>query len=235
MQRHKLIFTLQEISKTNLTGVLHKDALVCLYNLLTILSMENDIIKYSSTEVLTLVQDTIRTPVLGLENHYKDLITGLTAQQQKDAMAVLPLLSSPIIKVISTEKREQLEGFLIVLTYSVLSPTWLQDPPQLPENFSLVKELLKSPGIRERLFYRGIHYRTPIILWSLLNDITILQYLKAKDFNTRFKALYDPFPKRVLENYLHTKNIDPGLFWELVHSTPDIPALTLLELLENPS
>lgn len=150
-------------------------------------------------------------------------------KKSEQVLQATKVLTSPIMLSISKKKREELVKGVMWHVNDTLCSSWDDVPAHLPSNFSLMKEVFKNPPLMD--LYLGINepYNNQVITWALANDLSLLQYFPARDFQiTSSASSYRIKYRNFLNTYLQEVDINHELFWDMVHEVPDISALSLL-------
>lgn len=206
-----------------------------LYTILHLLELETDIISNLSDEIKTLLRDALlaSTPPVEKFNPFdEDFLSYPTPEQNEELMKTIPLLTSPLIKVLPDYDRVMLEDALLRPIIRTIEDGGCVFPPSLPNNYFLLKQILDSSDLRERFELSGGRIDT-IIAWALLNDRSLLFYFTAEELNTAVTPVTPTSASRALKQQLKEKHIDKELFLQLSNEIPDLSALVFWELLED--
>lgn len=227
-------------------------------NLNSLLLLEKEILESPNPEVLSLVNTILTTstplPIIKAYHGAMYIVKFPSLEDAEIIINTLPLISSPLLKILENDQKENLIQVILWAMEDIFHSSEVKSftnnrlvsSPTFPPNLPLLGEILKITPTTYFPF-SDPNSNLAIIVWSLLNNTSLLQYYNAGDFQTYFQKSAPPsHPKlyqfwsstkksyyaiKILVSYLDDHKIDHSLFWDLVKEAPDIPALSVLELL----
>lgn len=211
-----------------------KNLILSITNIVSILEREKEILSDMTGDIPDLLRSALvaSTPT---KKYWWALSATAIEDLSNNILQSTCLLSSPLLGVLSSDQYEKLEFEILWFTYRVIVWMWVDRPPNYTANFPALRGVLESPRLRYNLIWCLEYQAAALITWGLLYDISFLSYFQARDLNARTldEDFWLDYPQQILEKFLEERNIAKAVFWGLVETTPDLPILTVVELLSN--
>lgn len=235
MSPSNIISSLEFIDKPINTDSREKYNLHCINKMLFLLSIEQEILENISMEIVPPLQRALSRSI-PMTTFVGTGAAGIPVPevQAEEILQVSTLLTSPLIEALDSDLMAVFQNGIIYLLHRVIV-TYTHNPNlPIPPNASILGEILSVPDLKLSLFPYGMYY-IPILTWALKGNNTLLSHFTTSELMLVSDVEDTPLDTHlsVLDQVLNDKGIDKDLFWNMVKEIPDIPIITLFDLLEN--